>query len=128
MNSSDAAKNGLPGLANALAGTSTLPPGLAAFFTQPEVRGLYYNGKNIKLDGYKFIECRFDNCVLQANSDNFELIRCVVDPTTKIVYSQKITKIIRLFMSRLDWAATQFNQFFLPKRNPDGSITISDLE
>ena len=46
---------------------STPPPyskGLLNFFDRPEVKGLYYNGQRLVLDGYSFIGCRFDNCTL----------------------------------------------------------------
>lgn len=100
--------------------------GLASLWKRPEARGLYYNGKVIKLDGYKFIECRFDNCVLQVNSDNFELVQCVIDASTRIEYSNGLSKIIKLFLGRYHWTLQFFPAYFLPTKNPDGSETISD--
>jgi hypothetical protein len=96
------------------------------FGVKPEVRGLYYNGKIIPLDGYRFVECRFDNCVLQVNSDSFELVRCVIDDSSRVEYANKISKIIKLFLSRYSWATPFVSSFFLPIKNQDGTVTISD--
>ena len=100
--------------------------GLASLWTRPEVRGLYYNGKVIQLDGYKFIGCRFDSCVLRANCDNFELVQCVLDTSTRIEYSTNLAKVVRLFLGRYEWAWNYFPAFFLPTKNADGSETVSD--
>lgn len=129
--STDDTKNGalanaLAALANAPQRSNTSPLGLASLWTRPEVRGLYYNGQVIKLDGYKFVGCRFDNCVLQVSSDNFELVQCVIDATTRVEYSANVSKLIKLFVGRYHWASQVFPTFFLPTKNPDGSETISD--
>lgn len=94
-------------------------------FGRPEVRGLYYNGQRLTLDGYSFVNCRFDNCILEVTSTNFDLIQCVVDPSTRFEYGPMVLKIIQLFNSRYDWAYQHFPQF-APIVNPNGSITISD--
>lgn len=120
-------------IANALAShaksdqaKSPLSLGLAGLWTRPEVRGLYYNGQTIQIDGYKFVGCRFDNCVLQVNTDNFEFIQCIIDESTKIVYSNNLSKIIKLFLGRYKWALQYFPSYFTPTQNHDGSETISD--
>lgn len=129
--STDDTKKGI--IANALAainanqqpsGTQSL--GLASLWIRPEVRGLYYSGKVLKLDGYRFVECRFDNCILEVNSENFELVQCVLDASTRIQYSTNVTKLIKLFLGRYHWAAQYFPAYFIPTKNPDGSETISD--
>jgi hypothetical protein len=99
--------------------------GLIGLLGKPEVRNIYYTEKLVVLDGYTFIGCRFDNCKLQVSTTNFDLVDCVIDPSTTIVYGESVTRIIRLFLSRFDWAYQQFNEFFVPKRNPNGSMTIS---
>lgn len=121
------------GLFNALAALSNKdqpkavdPLGLASLWAKPEVRGLYYNGQVLQLDGYRFVGCRFDNCVLQVSSDNFEIIQCVIDKSTRIEYSTSISKVIKLFLGRYPWAFQHFPPFFIPTKNPDGSETISD--
>lgn len=93
---------------------------------RPEARGLYFNGKNIKLDGYRFVGCRFDGCTLEITSTNFEIIECVLDPSTRIIYGNTVLKIIQLFNSRQEWSYGIFPPGFVPQKNPNGSITISD--
>lgn len=98
---------------------------LASMFSRPEVRGLYYNGSVLTLDGYSFIGCRFDNCRLFVTSLNFELVRCVLDSSTTITYGPAAAKLIKLFNSRFDWASAHFPGF-VPTKHPDGTITIAD--
>lgn len=100
--------------------------GLANIFVRPEVKGLYYNGQSIALDGYSFIGCRFDNCNLHISSLNFDLIKCVVDQSTTISYGSSVIKVVKLFHSRHPWAL-QYFPGFVPTQNADGSITISEL-
>lgn len=99
--------------------------GLASLFARPEARGLYYSGQKVTLDGYSFVNCRFDNCVLEVTSTNFDLIQCVIDPSTTITYGSTVMKIIQLFNSRYEWAYQHFPSF-VPIRHANGSITISD--
>lgn len=118
------------GLIAALSGTRSAPPpppqGLLGLLRRPEVQGLYYNRQKIVLDGYRFIGCRFDNCTLEVSSLNFDLIRCVIDPSTVISYGPSVAKIIQLFNGRYDWASRNFTVPFVPVKNDDGTITISD--
>jgi len=113
-------------------GTRHVPPppppsqGLLGLLRRPEVNGLYYNGQKIVLDGYRFIGCRFDNCTLEVSSLNFDLIRCVIDPSTVISYGPSVAKIIQLFNGRYDWASRNFAVPFVPVKNDDGTITITD--
>lgn len=93
---------------------------------RPEVKSLYYNGQTVKIDGYKFIACRFDNCVLQVSTDNFEFDRCVIDPSCRVEYSSNLAKVVKLFLGRFSWAVGNFDPSFLPFKNSDGSETISD--
>lgn len=116
--------NGFPPAAGLWSvGPNPAQNGIASIFGRPEVRGLYYNGKTIVLDGYHFIECRFDNCTLDISSSNFNLTRCIIDTSTSIRYSAEAQKLIKLFNSRYPWAYSHFPGF-VPTLNPDGSITI----
>jgi len=96
---------------------------LGSLFSAKEVSGLYFNRKTIHLDGYTFINCRFDNCTLQIATTDFELRDCVIDSSTIIEYSNNAVKVIKLFLSRYPWAYSQFPNFS-PQRNSDGAITI----
>lgn len=100
------------------------PSGLEQFFSRPVANGLYFRGKLVHLDGYKFVGCRFDNCTLMVGTGNFELVNCIVDPSTTIQYGVQAMNVIRLFNAHNDWMHSNF-PVFAPTRNPDGSITIS---
>ncbi|MBM1143633.1 hypothetical protein GN155_007580 [Alcanivorax sp. ZXX171] len=96
---------------------------LSTMMNRPEVKGAWFNGKKIKLDGYRFIGCRFDNCTLTLSSTNFEIEDCFIDNSSLIEYAGEIVKPIKLFNSRYDWVY-QNMPFFAPTKNSDGTITI----
>ena len=111
------------------AGPSSSPNNSAGDFLtfRPEVRGLYFNGKTVDLDGFRFIGCRFDNCVLRLRTTYFDIINCVLDTSTRVEYSGELAKVLQLFIGRYDWVTPEyFPVNFLPIKNPDGSITIVD--
>lgn len=90
----------------------------------PEVKEVWFNNKTITLDGYTFTGCRFDNCTLNLSSSNFSIVRCYIDDSTQIYYSGEILKVIRLFNRQYDWFYKEA-PIFAPKRNADGTITIT---
>ncbi|MGJ3352763.1 hypothetical protein [Providencia sp. Je.9.19] len=89
-----------------------------------DVNGLWYNQKDLTLDGYRFIGCRFDLCSLYISTTRFELINCFIDDKTLTYYSNEILKVIKLFNSR-NKAMYDNYPYFAPMRNIDGTITIS---
>lgn len=91
---------------------------------RPEVRDIWFNGKVVQLDGYKFISCRFDNCQLKVATDNFEMHRCFLDNESTIVYHGNIRKVIQLFNSRFD-AAYKYMPALAPNKHEDGTISIN---
>lgn len=105
-----------PSRANALAT-------LLDLYSKPEVKNVWFNAKEIKLDGYTFRNCRFDNCKLQITSTNFELDSCFIDPTTTIIFGTEIAKPIRIYNVHNDWVYEKL-PFFAPQKNSDGTISI----
>jgi hypothetical protein len=104
--------------------TPPSPPNLfEQLFGRPVVQGLYYNGKAIKLDGYKFVGCRFDNCTLMTETGNFEVIDCVVDPSTSIQYGEQALKVVKLFNLHNQWMHANF-PVFTPIKHSNGSVSI----
>lgn len=89
-----------------------------------KVEGLYYLNKKIVLDGYSFISCRFDNCILSVSTTNFDLSGCIVDDSCRVEYGVELIKIIQLFNSRNPKSYEFFEPPFVPIRNQDGTITI----
>lgn len=96
---------------------------LSQYLQRPEVKNVWFNEKEIKIDGFRFVACRFDNCKLIVTSTNFELERCYIDQKTQVVYSTSLVNIIRLFNSRYDWTY-QYMPYFAPTRHENGTITI----
>lgn len=96
---------------------------LAAMLAKPEVTGVWYNSKDVKLDGYKFKGCRFDRCKLHVTTTNFVLDSCHIDDQTVIYYGGEIVKVIQLFNARNQWMHDH-QPVFAPKKNPDNTISI----
>lgn len=46
-----------------------------------EVRDRWWKGEVINITGYRFINCRFEECVLVFDWPNFELIDCALPGT-----------------------------------------------
>jgi len=96
---------------------------LARYLQRPVAKGLYYNGKTIRLDGYQFIECRFDNCKLIVDGGNFEIVKCVIDVSTSIEFGRDPTKIIRLYNTENEPILGPDPEFQAVV-HPDGSVTV----
>ncbi|WP_041363950.1 hypothetical protein [Methylomonas methanica] len=96
---------------------------LGSLLYKPEINGIWFNGKEVKLDGYRFVSCRFDNCKITVSSANFEIENCYIDDYSLIIYSGEIVKPIRLYNSRYEWVY-EHAPFFAPTKNADGTITI----
>jgi hypothetical protein len=107
-----------------LAPRGTFVEQLARILERPVAKGLYFNGKRIVLDGYEFVECRFDRCTLVAKGANFEIVNCVIDESTVIEYSPEMMKIIRL-SNIWDNGSSGLPSLFRPIKNSDGTVTIS---
>lgn len=103
--------------------TSNDQNSLANLFLKPKVSSLWYNQKEVKLDGYTFETCRFDNCVLIVTTANFELINCFIGDNTSFRFGTEISNPIRLFNHGDDRVYNK-NPFFAPIRNADGTVTI----
>lgn len=104
-------------------GYGLLGRGLAQYLTMPEVNSIWYNGQQIYLDGFKFVRCRFDNCLLVVTSLNFEIESCFIDESTRIQFLGETIKPIKLFNSRYEWVYEKM-PYFAPLRNSDGTITV----
>ncbi len=95
------------------------------FPTDPLItcKGLWFNGKEVHIDGYCFENCRFDNCQIISNSGNFQMVNCYIDNISTIMHGTSNVRVIQLFhRSNRDMSET--NPIFVPKFNNDGTITI----
>lgn len=119
----DIAANGLR------SSSSSIVEALRGFGAQPsstEVKGLYFNGQTVHLDGYRFVRCRFDNCTMVVSTLDFEFVECIIDPSTTVHYSNRLVKLLKLFLGRFGWASKYFDSEWLPSAGSNGSVTISD--
>lgn len=120
-------RNLFGGLADASDKKPNTLSGLAAALTQfavlPEINQIWYNKKSITLDGYCFVECRFDGCELHVNSARFKLINCFIDSSTRILYGSDTLKPIRLFNHKTDWYYKNAPAY-VPERDAEGRITL----
>ncbi|MES2245233.1 MAG: hypothetical protein V4639_20420 [Pseudomonadota bacterium] len=96
---------------------------LASMLYKPEVIGTWYNGKEVKLDGYKFKGCRFDNCKLHVSTTNFVLDSCHIDEQSVIYFGGELIKVIQLFNHKNNWVYVT-HPAFAPRKNPDSTISI----
>lgn len=86
--------------------------------------GLYFRNKVVNLDGYRFLNCRFDDCQLVVLSPNFDLEHCVIDSGTSINYGPGLTRVIRLYNANK--IVTAANSHFAVRRHDDGTISLDD--
>ncbi|HBL5969378.1 TPA: hypothetical protein LTW63_003433 [Enterobacter hormaechei] len=110
---------GLGGLGLSAYGTSTSS---AQPLLLQSANQLWFNQKDVFLDGWQFSHCRFDRCRIFVNSQHFELINCLIDEYSTIYYQGNTENIIKLFNSRysLPFLPPQFQAI----RNVDGTISI----
>lgn len=88
-----------------------------------DVQNLWFNSKEIPIDGYRFVNCRFDNCRLTVMSSRFEFVNCFIDHNTQILYGSDPLKIVKLWNSR-NTSLTGVMGVYGPERNVDGTISI----
>lgn len=91
--------------------------------TKPVVKEAYYRGKEVNLDGYTFVACRFDNCRLTFSSSNFVFDHCIIDPSCVVMYGGQTNKVVQLFHLH-QFAPDPMHAAFYPQRHEDGSISI----
>jgi len=83
-----------------------------------------FKDQTVLVDGYRFINCRFEKCNLIIKRGTFEFHHCVVDDASKRSYSDGAQKCVQLFLFKNTIKYT-INKGFLPKSYPDGSFSIS---
>lgn len=98
---------------------------LADLTRRPVVSGVWYNNKSMNIDGYKFVQCRFDNCQLWANSSNFEIDHCIIDKSSHVYFGKDALRLVKLFNHSFDWIYAAAPSW-APVRNGDGTISILD--
>lgn len=75
----------------------------------------------MKLDGYTFNRCRFDNCVLQTATGDFELVHSIVD-NCRLQYFDPALRIIKLFTTPYNFGPEWGG--LVADKHDDGTISI----
>lgn len=56
----------------------------------------YFLGQTINLDGQRFVECRFDHCILITNTGDIFLQNCVFGDGNAVQFGEHTKKIVQL--------------------------------
>ncbi len=103
-----------------------LTQALSSSLTPKKAEGLWFSGKDVHLDGYEFVECRFDNCKLHvSNADNVNLKRCLISDDSYFVYGNSALAAIKLFNSKHEWYYENA-PYYVPARDEQGRITLTN--
>lgn len=86
----------------------------------PSVDGLWFNQKVIKLDGWSFVGCRFDNCKIIIETPYFKLKNCYIGDSTQIELNGAIVNVVQL----VNLSPTSSYPQYYASRNMDGTISI----
>ncbi|WP_156717531.1 hypothetical protein [Pseudomonas sp. FH1] len=89
----------------------------------PEMKHAYFNNKNLTLDGWRMVGCKFEKCTLNVSSSYFIIERCFVDSDTIVVWMEQSIKLVQLFHMRNDHMRNTKPEFSAIK-HPDGSYSI----
>ena len=87
----------------------------------PVVKGLWYNEKVIKVDGWHFENCRFDKCLFVAESPYFSFKDCFIDGSNALEFKGAVVKLFQLAeCMSIRLGADKLK----PVRNADGTVSI----
>lgn len=106
---------GFTSLADTLRQLPPVPP------PPPIVKNLWYNNQKIKVDGWTFESCRFDNCTIIVHTPYFTFKNCYFDESSVVHWGGSVLSIIQLFTYQ---AGINVLPQFSAVRNPDGTVTM----
>lgn len=87
----------------------------------PVLNGLWYNRKVIKLDGWIFDACRFDNCMLVIETPYFTVKNCYIDSSNTVEVQGVLMNAVKFLNMTTHMAA---HPAYQPFRNVDGTVSI----
>ncbi len=93
-------------------------------FSRPEIHDKCYQDEKIVLDGHVYVNCRFERCVLDISSANYDLIGCVIDLSCTLTYTSSVADVLRFFEPTYPWANQHLPAFFVPTKNDAGAIVL----
>lgn len=95
----------------------TPPPG----YLQP-IENLVFKDKTILLDGYRFKNCSFVNCVLLVSSGRFRLEECFLHAGWWANFEGNALNVMKL-ASILDWSSVGAQ--YRAEWHPNGGVSIT---
>ncbi|MGO4800580.1 hypothetical protein ACEN2T_14975 [Pseudomonas sp. W22_MBD1_FP4] len=102
-------------------GNKSETPPLPPFFKYPVLNGLWYNQKVIKLDGWNFEACRFDNCKLIIETPYFTVKNCYIDGSNSVEVQGVLMNAVKFLNMNLPMST---HPIYQPIKNPDGTVSI----
>ena len=85
------------------------------------ISGKVFKDQTFAIDGYRFINCRFENCTLTVNRGTFEFHNCFITGGARL-FGEDAMKCIKYYS--LGFPQLQHTPAFSPKINTDGSFSI----
>jgi hypothetical protein len=84
-----------------------------------------FQNQTIYIDGYRFINCRFENCHLYVRRGTFAFHHCAIYGGLNL-YSDNAQNVIQLFTKNHPGMEndSQLNQLLYPTIHPDGTYSI----
>lgn len=83
-----------------------------------------FKDQTVVIDGYRFINCLFDNCTFVINRGTFELHNCQLG-IKMFYFGEEAQKTIQLLqLSGSCNACSNIPQFMKPRINADGTVSI----
>jgi len=93
-------------------------------FSRPEIHDTCYQDETVVLDGHVYVNCRFERCVLDISSANYDLIGCLIDLSTTITYTSSVADALRFLDPAYPWANQHLPAFFVPSKADGGAIVV----
>lgn len=113
------------GLINSLTPQQNALSALSAFSAGAPfpISNQWYNRQNFSLDGYKFVNCHFDNCQLSMSKGTFAIERCKFT-NCSFVFDKEAFNIVQI-MNMLIPAEVRKNwPGLVPISHDDGTYTL----
>jgi hypothetical protein len=109
-------------LSSAMSGGNLIKPD-AEELKNPVISNQWFHDQEIKLDGWHFKSCRFDNCSFRLDTPYFAFEDCFVDENSAMTLSHYLVDVIKLFHLR-NKHVRETDPYFAPVFNVDGTFSI----
>ncbi len=100
------------------------PERFLRIFSRPEIHDMCYQDETVVLDGHVYVNCRFERCVLDISSANFDLIGCLIELSCSITYTSSVADAMHFFDPSYPRANQHLPAFFVPAKADGGAILV----